>query len=348
MLEKITDYEYAQIESAINGILGIRNNISQYILDSLFQSAESFNKNWKGEAETLFVGKLELLYNAISDTNTAAYNMAVTDVLEQASIMPVKYISRVEKALQKINASSENTVCIDFCTGNDAAVLTTMYSILEKKKISLTGGTGDGGKVSVNGTVYTDADVFAFVKNNGGKVRVYKENIYYPNPQYRFIASKTDRSKYTVGELNGKPARQAYQDTLGIREQDIVNQTFKNPLGKKNGKDICIISIREVAGNGLRCYRQVNDSDVLYLLETNDYPSIVEETVRQIKGDFGRISGIFSINCIFRYLFFSQERYMDQYLKTMGTLGMHAGLVGFGEHYNSQFVNQTMSCVVFE
>lgn len=172
---------------------------------------------------------------------------AVTDVLEQASIMPVKYISRVEKALQKINASSENTVCIDFCTGNDAAVLTTMYSILEKKKISLTGGTGDGGKVSVNGTVYTDADVFAFVKNNGGKVRVYKENIYYPNPQYRFIASKTDRSKYTVGELNGKPARQAYQDTLGIREQDIVNQTFKNPLGKKNGKDICIISIKEVA-----------------------------------------------------------------------------------------------------
>ena len=180
---------------------------------------------------------------------------AVTDVLEQASIMPVKYISRVEKALQKINASSENTVCIDFCTGNDAAVLTTMYSILEKKKISLTGGTGDGGKVSVNGTVYTDADVFAFVKNNGGKVRVYKENIYYQNPQYRFIASKTDRSKYTVGELNGKPARQAYQDTLGIREQDIVNQTFKNPLGKMNGDDIYIISIKEVVGNALACFR---------------------------------------------------------------------------------------------
>ena len=112
-------------------------------------------------------------------------------------------------------------------------MLTTMYSILEKKKISLTGGTGDGGKVSVNGTVYTDADVFAFVKNNGGKVRVYKENIYYPNPQYRFIASKTDRSKYTVGELNGKPARQAYQDTLGIREQDIVNQTSAGQKERK-------------------------------------------------------------------------------------------------------------------
>ena len=59
---------------------------------------------------------------------------AVTDVLEQASIMPVKYISRVEKALQKINASSENTVCIDFCTGNDAAFLRLCTVSLKKRK----------------------------------------------------------------------------------------------------------------------------------------------------------------------------------------------------------------------
>lgn len=55
---------------------------------------------------------------------------AVTDVLEQASIMPVKYISRVEKALQKINASSENTVCIDF-------VQETMQQFLRLCTVSL-------------------------------------------------------------------------------------------------------------------------------------------------------------------------------------------------------------------
>ncbi len=105
----------------------------------------------------------------------------------------------------------------------------------------------------------------------------------------------------TVGELN-----ESRQDRriryAGNQRTGYCYETFKNPLGKKNEKDICIISIREVAGNGLCRHRQVNDSDVLYLLKTNDYPSIVEETVRQIKGDFGRISGIFSINCIFRYL----------------------------------------------
>ena len=36
------------------------------------------------------------------------------------------------------------------------------------------------------------------------------------------------------------------------------------------------------------------------------------------------------------------------YLKQMGSLGSHCGLVGFGEHNNDQFVNQTMTCVVFE
>ena len=89
---------------------------------------------------------------------------AVANVLEQASTMPVKYIERMEQDLKNVHASSKDTVCIDLCTGNDACVLTTIHSILGKAGIPLVGGTGDGGKVSVNGTVYEDADVYAFVK----------------------------------------------------------------------------------------------------------------------------------------------------------------------------------------
>ena len=273
---------------------------------------------------------------------------AVVNVIEEAATMPVKYISRLEQDLRKIGAAERDTVCIDFCTGNDACVLTTIYSVLGKQKISLMGGTGDAGMVSANGTVYRDAAVYALVKNAGGRVKVYKENLYQPMPDMRFIASKTDRSKYIIGELNGRPAKQVYQDTLHISEGDIINQTFKNPLGKMNGQDICIISIKEVAGNSLVCYRQVNDSDVLTLLELQDYKEIVEQTIEKIRSDFSRISGVFSVNCVFRYLLFQQEKQLDSYLKAMGSLGNHAGFFGFGEHCNNQFVNQTMTCVVFE
>ena len=39
---------------------------------------------------------------------------------------------------------------------------------------------------------------------------------------------------------------------------------------------------------------------------------------------------------------------MQEYLREMAALGSHAGFVGYGEHYNNRFVNQSMTCVVFE
>lgn len=273
---------------------------------------------------------------------------AVTNVLEYASTMPVKEIKHLEDDVRKINGNSNNTVCIDFCSANDACVLTTMYSVLGKNRISLVGGTGDGGKVSVNGTIYKDSVAYALIKNLKGKVKVYKENIYRPLNEHRMIASKTDRSKYLIGELNGKPAKQEYMNILGISGSDIGNQTFKNPLGKINGNEICIISLKEAVNNALICYRQVNDSDVLTMLELKDYKQCMQETISNIHSDFTHISAIFSVNCLFRYLLFSQNGNMQDYLNAMSTLGNHAGLVGYGEHYNNQFVNQSMTCAVFE
>ncbi|MGN1179964.1 MAG: FIST signal transduction protein [Suilimivivens sp.] len=273
---------------------------------------------------------------------------ATANVLEQVSVMPVKYIKRLMQDVQQINASAKDTVCIDLCAGNDACVLTTMYSVLGPKNISLMGGTGDGGKVSVNGKIYEDAVAYALVRNLNGKVKVYKENMYRPLSDYRLIASRTDRSKYYIGELNGKPAKQVYEDILHIKESDITTQTFKNPFGKISGQDVCIISIKEVVGNGLACFRQVNDSDVLTLLELRDYRQITEETIQNIRADFKQVSAVFSVNCLFRYLLFSQNNNMQEYLKSMSALGGHCGLIGYGEHYNNQFVNQSMTCVVFE
>lgn len=62
---------------------------------------------------------------------------ATANVLEQVSVMPVKYIHRLEEDLLKINASHQDTVCIDFCTGNDALVLTTINTALKRNNVSL-------------------------------------------------------------------------------------------------------------------------------------------------------------------------------------------------------------------
>lgn len=273
---------------------------------------------------------------------------AAANVLEQVSVMPVRYIGRLEKDVDQVDGSQKDTICIDFCSGNDACVLTTIYSVLKRRNISLVGGTGDGGRVSANGRVYPDGVAYALIRNEGGKVKAYKENIYHTKGDYRFIASRTDRARYVLGALNGMPAKQVYQKILKVTEQEISTQTFKNPFGKINGDDVCIISIKEVQGDCLACFRQVNDSDVLVLLELGDYRTIVKETINTIRREFPKISAVFSVNCLFRYKLFSENGYMGDYLKEMSSLGSHGGLVGYGEHYNNRFVNQSMTCVVFE
>ena len=273
---------------------------------------------------------------------------AVGNVIEQVSVMPVKYISRLEQDLHKISAQEHNTICIDICCGHDEITITTLNSALSQKNISLIGGTGGAGKVAFCGKIYEDSCVYALIKNTKGKVKAYKENIYRKMQNHRFIASKTDKGKYIIGALNGQSAKKVYQDILHVTEQEILTQTFKNPFGKLNGDDTCIVSIKEVNGDALACFRQVNDSDVLVLLELGDYKETVRNTIRMIQQDFPRVSAVFSVNCLFRYLLFSQNHYMEEYLAEMGVLGGHAGLVGLGEHYNNRFINQSMSCVVFE
>lgn len=273
---------------------------------------------------------------------------AEAGVLEEASTMPVRHIGRLKQAMEKVGGSGRDTVCLDFCSGNDACVLTTLHSVLKERGISLVGGTGGAGKVSANGKVYSDAVAFGLIRNLGGRAKIYKENIYHQLGDYRFIASRTDRANYILGALNGRPAKQVYQDILKISDRDIMTRTLQNPFGKVNGEDTCIISIKEVQGNALACYRQVNDSDVLILMELGDYEAINDSTIRQIQADFPHHSAVFSVNCLFRYQLFNGRGYMPTYLRKMSALNSHAGLVGYGEHYNDRFVNQSMTCVVFE
>ena len=119
--------------------------------------------------------------------------LAAANALEQVSVMPVKYIHRLEEDIHRVNGSQKDTVCIDFCTGNDACALTTIDTALKRNGISLVGGTGDAGKVSANGKIYEDATAYAIVKNKNGRVKTYISIIqgeYLPPawelPLYRF------------------------------------------------------------------------------------------------------------------------------------------------------------------
>ena len=113
-----------------------------------------------------------------------------------------------------------------------------LFRSLGRRGIQLVGGTGAAGLVSANGRIYQDAAAYALIRNQSGRVKTYKENIYRPMKNQRFVASQTDRARYILGALNGKPAKQVYESILHVTDKEILTQTFKNPFGKLIGNYI--------------------------------------------------------------------------------------------------------------
>lgn len=273
------------------------------------------------------------------------------DVLEEASVMPAKYIRRLEHAFAAVDAQAGNTACFDLCAaGADLRAVTTLSSYMRPRGYELAGGTSNSSAVACNGKIYKDACAFLVFKNLNGKIKAYKENIYvHSADEKQMMVTDADPKSYTMRTLENVPAEEVYRASLGIGKEAMDSQTFKNPFGHVCDGDTYIISIKEVDEQGnLVTYRPVNKLDFLTILELGDYRAVVEETVADLKGALGSVSAVLSVNCLFRYIMFGNEHYWNDYLATMSSSFAHAGMVGVGEHYNTQFVNQTMCCLAFE
>lgn len=273
----------------------------------------------------------------------------IADVIEDVK-KPILSVQRMKEHMNAIRADEKNTVCLDFTTGNDSVIVTTLNSCLHERNISLIGATAWDNKVSYDGKMYEDACVYALIKNTNGSIRSYMENIYVVDENMpSFVATKIDEASQKIITLDGKSATSVYQTALGIQESDIENQTFKNPIGRQVGDNIYIISIKSHGKDGsLECYKRANHMDTLTILQLGDYDAIIKDTVSRIKADMPSIKGTFSVNCILRYLMFNDMNYMGDYLRNMNPLGDHVGLVGCGEHFGTQHVNQTMTCFAFD
>lgn len=277
---------------------------------------------------------------------------AAADVLEQASVMPIKYIRRLENAVKAVGGERGKTACFDICSaGADVRAVTTLSNFLSPLGYDLAGGTSNSAAVACNGKVYKDACAFFVFKNLRGKIKSYKENIYI-HPQgneKQFMVTEADPKDYRIRTLENMSAEKVYTSELGISRDKITTQTFKNPFGHVCNSDTYIVSIKGVEADGsITTFRPANKMDFLTILSMGDYREVVQDTISRIKKDLGGASAVLSVNCLFRYIMFNDEHYWNNYLAEMCQYFSHAGMVGVGEHYNTQFVNQTMCCLAFE
>ncbi|MBE6062977.1 MAG: hypothetical protein E7207_05315 [Clostridium butyricum] len=354
---KSTDIQHAIKEATANFI----NPKFMFISSEVQKFKESFKFLCEKYPNAVIMGSTGASFSCgqVIDNNISIF--AIEDgieisagIIKNISKYPLKYISEIESTVNKINAGAENTVCLEVCTCNEEVLVSTLNSALSKKGIPLVGGTTQGNDknglkyIGFNGSIYEDACAYVVIKNLNGKIKVFNESIYNDRNEL-LIATKVDTKTREILELNGKNAVDVYCDKLGISPSEIKTHNMINPLGRKVGNDIFITAINsDNDKKTLKCYKKVNKNDVLTILELGNYNEMIEATLQKIKSEFSSISGVFSINCIVRYLLFKKLNYIGEYSSKMNSLGNHFGIIGDGEQFINQHVNQTMVCVVFE
>jgi len=281
---------------------------------------------------------------------------AQVGVIRDLSSAPLRDIADMESKVANIRAGKEDTVCIEFCTNDEERLVTSMNVALEHADIPLLGGTifgipeGQKSYAMMNGILYADACCYALIKNKSGKIRTYSELIFKPMEGVdQHIATSVNLEKKELITLDGKPAAAVYCEDAGVSQSELVEHILTNPLGRVIGDEIFIASPYEIGKNGsLINYKRLNENDAIRVMELMDYEEIGRDTRNEIKSDNNKISFIFSVNCIYRHLLYTQRGYLREYLGDMSKVGPYVGIVGGGEQYKKQHINQTMVCAVFE
>lgn len=278
-------------------------------------------------------------------------------VLKEAATCPIKYVTELRSCLDKIHAKYQggNSLCLEFATGYEEKMVSTMKICLEPVGVRLLGGTsgntteGQPKKVACNGEIYTDAVVYAVIGSKIGKIEIVKENLFRVRPVTHRVTRVSEDGR-TVYEIDGRKAMDVYEDELGYSDANVGEGVFKNPICRLVGVENYITAIFSFNSNrSISTYKNVQKNDLICFTNIEeDYQGYMENTMKNVT-QTGRVAGIISINCILRYLFFENNSYTSAYARMMKERsgGVHFGMVGDGEQYVEQHINQSMVCAVF-
>lgn len=276
-------------------------------------------------------------------------------VLRQVDTCPMKFLPDLADAARKIKQKYKNNICFEVSTGYEEKVVSTMKICLEEAGIRLIGGTAGNTEanqpkhVAYNGEVLTNATVYAVIGSKMGAIEIFKENLYHARKSTHAV-TKVSKDNRTVYEIDGRKAMDVYEEELGYTDASVGEGVFKNPLCRIVGADSYITAIFSFnPDRSITTYKNILENDVIAFSEiAQDYQRYIEDNISGLTKS-RKVAGIMSVNCILRYLYFDNNNYTNTYANMMKSMAAncHWGVVGDGEQYVEQHVNQSMVCVIF-
>jgi hypothetical protein len=238
-------------------------------------------------------------------------------------------------------------------TGCEERVLSTVHDSLLEAGVPLIGASaygvllGEKHCVILDGKVHTRSCAYAFIKNKGGKIHLYKENIYKRQSRRAHFANLVEPGTKTLFQLDGVPALELYQEETGVQLEDILSAMPRHPLGRALGDDTCIIQTMSVDRNGVMFNgKAIYENDSIYIMDVDDYRQIHEELLASIQAS--PVSFLLGFDSANRVRLFAEEDALTDYVASFRTVAPAAIFVGDGQQFNNQHMNQTLVLAAFE
>jgi len=282
-------------------------------------------------------------------------------VIRDVNDTPIVSLREFDEKIRKVDPNRENTVCMTFNLGEEEAVVSTLKPILKKYNVPMMGGTVGGfmGKNEepffvLNGEVYKNASAYVLVKNKAGKVKIYRQDIYEQDGDEMLTITKVaNRISREIKQINGGRPDKLYSEKYHIDISDLkknlIGYTLKNPLGAVIGSEHYVISMADYLADGtVTTFKKVSEGETIVHMKASNHDKKEKELIEKIKREMSKRTLVFSVDCLFRVIYYNNEKYLDTYLSGMASLADHVGIIGVGEQSQDQHFNQTMICAVFE
>lgn len=322
-----------------------------------FPESEVVGVSTAGEISAAGFTNNTILLTTMSDLRTKVKGVLV----ENGSKYPVANKRDIENALSEVGircgdpTSGRDAFCIAYTNGvynAEETILSNFYSIIKNDNFPLGGGTAGytGSKpmtyVSYNGKTTTDGAVMLFVKTQC-RFDIRQEVIFEPTGKSFFVNESNPVSR-EVARFDGKAAKTAYAEKLGVTESQAEAITFENPFGRfMNGE----IRIAALAGftpdKKITTFARIVPNSTLELMHIGDALKKADETCNGIKAAIPNPKFTLMMSCITRTMYYGREhlenQIIDKYKRTFPTF---AGLSVYGEQLGRIHCNQTLVTVV--
>lgn len=322
-----------------------------------FPHSEVIGASTAGEISAAGFTNNTILLTTMSDARTRVKGV----LIENGSKYPVANKKDIESALSSVGIrcgdpnSGRDAFCIAYTNGvynAEETILSNFYSIIKNDNFPLGGGTagftGDTPKtfVSYNGKSTQDGAVMLFVKTPC-RFDIRQEVIFEPTGK-SFFVNESNPVNREVARFDGKPAKTAYAEKLGVSEAQAEAITFENPFGRfMNGE----IRIAALAGftpdKKITTFARIVPNSTLELMHIGNALQKADDTCNGIKAAIPNPKFTLMMSCITRTMYYGREHMERQIIeKYKNAFPTFAGLSVYGEQLGRIHCNQTLVTVV--